>query len=318
MQVKFNGEVSKILTLIGGGPQGTLIGGLEYLVQSDDNTTTVEPDDRYKYIDDLSVLQLVLLSGLLVEYDIRHHVPSDVGTEMKYLPPENYNMQGHLDSISTWTSTNMMKLNEAKCNYLVFTRTKENFTTRLSMNNIVMERTPYTKILGVWISEDLSWDKNCKEICKKAYARLGMITKLKYVGVSRQDLLDIYILFIRTVIEYCSVSFHSSLTQDQTDKLERIQKTCLKVILGDEYEDYESALRISNLDTLSDRRLKRCLDFSLKCLEHPRNKRIFPRNPTYNRRIRKSEPFKVNFANTGAYQKSTVPFCQKLLNEHFQ
>ena len=65
MQVKFNGEVSKILTLIGEGPQGTLIGGLEYLVQSDDNTTTVDPDDRYKYIDDLSVLQLVFLSGLL-------------------------------------------------------------------------------------------------------------------------------------------------------------------------------------------------------------------------------------------------------------
>ena len=128
-------------------------------------------------------------------------------------------------------------------------------------------------------------------ICKKATARLGMITKLKYVGVSKQDLLDIYILFIRSVIEYCSVSFHSSLTQDQTDKLERIKKTCLKVILGEEYEDYESALRISNLDTLSDRRLKRCLDFSLKYLEHPKNKRIFPRNPTYNRRIRKSEPF---------------------------
>ena len=33
MQVKFNGEVSDILTLIGGGPQGALLGGLEYLVQ---------------------------------------------------------------------------------------------------------------------------------------------------------------------------------------------------------------------------------------------------------------------------------------------
>ena len=73
--------MSRILTLIGGGPQGTL----EYLVQSDDNTATVEPDDRYKYIDDLSVLQLVLLSGLLVEYDIRQHVTADVGTDMKYL-----------------------------------------------------------------------------------------------------------------------------------------------------------------------------------------------------------------------------------------
>ena len=49
-----------------------------------------------------------------------------------------------------------------------------------------MERTPFVKILGVWISEDLSWDKNCKEICKKAYKRIGMITKLKYLGVNRE------------------------------------------------------------------------------------------------------------------------------------
>ena len=108
-----------------------------------------------------------------------------------------------------------MKLNEAKCNYLVFTRTKDKFITRSSMNDIVMDRTPFIKILGVWISEDLTWDKNCKEICKKAYARIGMITKLKYVGVNREDLLDIYKLFIRSVIEYCSVAFHSSLTQEQ-------------------------------------------------------------------------------------------------------
>ena len=276
MQVKFNGEVSRILTLIGGGPQGTLLGGLEYLVQSDDNTATVEPDDRYKYIDDLSVLQLVLLSGLLVEYDIRQHVTADVGTDMKYLPPENYNMQGHLDDIATWTDTNLMKLNEAKCNYLVFTRSKEKFATRLSLNDIVMERTPFVKILGVWISEDLSWDKNCKEICKKAYKRIGMITKLKYLGVNREDLLDIYKLFIRSVIEYCSVAFHSSLTQEQSNKLEKVQKTCLKVILDEEYEDYKNALKISNFETLSDQRLKRCLDFSLKCIKHSRNRRIFP------------------------------------------
>ena len=130
-----------------------------------------------------------------------------------------------------------MKLNEAKCNYLIFTRTKENFETRLSINDVVMDRISVTKILGVWISEDLSWDKNCQAICKKAYARLGMITKLKYVGVRREDLLTIYILFIRSVTEYCSVLFHSSLTQGQANKIEKIQKTCLKVILGDDYQD---------------------------------------------------------------------------------
>ena len=51
-----------------------------------------------------------------------------------------------------------------------------------------------------------------------------MLTKLKYAGVRIEDLLDIYILFIRSVTEYCAVVFHSSLTIEQSNKLEMIQK----------------------------------------------------------------------------------------------
>ena len=116
-----------------------------------------------------------------------------------------------------------MKLNEAKCSYMVFTRTKTEFATRLTINNSHMEKVSVQKLLGVWISEDLSWSRNCKEICKKAYSRLSMITKLKYAGVSLEDLLDIYVLFIRSITEYCAVAFHSSLTIEQNDKLEQIK-----------------------------------------------------------------------------------------------
>ena len=47
MKVKFNGELSDFLTLIGGGPQSTLLGQTEYLVQSNDNADSV-PDDESK------------------------------------------------------------------------------------------------------------------------------------------------------------------------------------------------------------------------------------------------------------------------------
>ena len=49
MKVKFNNEMSEFLTLIGGGPQGTLIGGIEYLLQSNDNADVVPPEDRYTW-----------------------------------------------------------------------------------------------------------------------------------------------------------------------------------------------------------------------------------------------------------------------------
>ena len=133
-----------------------------------------------------------------------------------------------------------------------------------------------------------------------------------------EDLLDIYILFIRSVVEYCAVAFHSSLTQQQSNKLERIQKTSLRVILGDMYVDYAAALEMSGLQTLTDRRLKRCLDFSRKCLKHPRNKRLFPLNPSTSEHfVRNKELFHVNFARTNDYKDSSIPFCQRLLNEQY-
>ena len=84
--MKFNGEESDFLTLIGGGPQGTLIGQIMYLVQSNDNANSVDPKDRFKYIDDLSILQIVSLAGLLTSYNFRSHVASDVGIDQLYLP----------------------------------------------------------------------------------------------------------------------------------------------------------------------------------------------------------------------------------------
>ena len=101
----------------------------------------------------------------------------------------------------------------------------------------LLERKGSQKILGVQISDDLSWSRHCQEVCKKANSGMAMISKLEYVGVKIEDLIDIYILYIRSLTEYCSVMFHSSLTVEQSNRLERIQKTCLRVILSDTYID---------------------------------------------------------------------------------
>ena len=226
-------------------------------------------------------------------------------------------MQANLDTIAMWTENNLMQLNEAKCNYMVFSRSHTEFSTRLYINDKKMDRIEVTKLLGLWISEDLSWSKNCKEVCRKAFSRLSMITKLKYAGVRTEDLLDIYILFIRSITEYCAVAFHSSLTQEEANKIEMIQKACLRVILDDMYISYSAALEMTGLQTLYDRRQKRCLDFARKCVLHPINKRLFPLNPeSSDHFLRRREIFKVNFASTSSYKKSAIPFCQRLLNDY--
>ena len=148
---------------------------------------------------------------------------------------------------------------------------------------------------------------------------MTMLTKLKYVGVPTYDLLEIYILYIRSLLEYCSVVWHSTLTVEQSQQIENVQKLCLKVILGHVFTDYESALIHCNLETLYKRRENRCLNFGLKTLLNPTYCDMFPVNPNVldpNYDIRNSEHFLVNKANSESYLKSTIPYIQRMLNSY--
>ena len=109
-----------------------------------------------------------------------------------FLPPTGFKMQSVLDHISEWTKDNLMELNELKSNYIVFSRSKEEFNTRLNLNNNPLERKSAVKILGIWLAEDLSWELNTKQICMKAFSKVPKLSKLKYAGIGRDDLILIY------------------------------------------------------------------------------------------------------------------------------
>ena len=273
---------------------------------------------RFKYVDDLTILELVLFGGLLMEYDFKLHVASDIGIEEHYISADNLETQAHLDDISHWTTENKMKLNEKKSNYMVFTRSNTEFATRLHLNNHTLDRIEEVKLLGVWITTWLDWDKNTREICKKAYARMTMFTKLKYVGVDRTDLIDIYVLYIRSLLEYCSTVWHSTLTEEQSRNVENVQKTCVKIILGGEYNGYEQSLKALGLETLKVRRENKRLSFGLQCLLHPEHSSMFPVNPQLGQSVptRHKEHFKVNKAHSESYRTSTIPYIQRKLNSY--
>ena len=61
--------------------------------------------------------------------------------------------------------------------------------------------------------------------------------------MGRSDLINIYIMHVRSVTEYCSTAFHSSLTSEQEKKLETIQKASLKIILGQNYTSYDDCIK---------------------------------------------------------------------------
>ena len=148
------------------------------------------------------------MGSVLAEYDFIQHIPSDIQGEQRFIPVERLDTQSNLDKISRWTNDNLMRLNESKTTYLVFTRAREQFSTRLTLNQKVIERQSAVKLLGVWLQEDGGWSKNTREMCKKAYAQMSMLTKLKCGGADTEELIHMFKQFVRGSLEYCSVSWH--------------------------------------------------------------------------------------------------------------
>ena len=316
MTVRYNSAWSKWHTLVGGSPQGSWLGQTSYITASDDAADWMEDQDKFKYCDDLSILELIQVGELLVEYDFRSHVASDVAIGNKFIQPTSLQTQHNLNQIATWTSTNLMQLNEKKTQYIIFNRIREEFDSRLSVNEKVIDRVKHIKLLGVWLQEDGGWDKNTQETCKRAYSRIGMLTKLKYAGISKENLILLYKLHIRSCLEYCVVAWHSSLSSQQAAALERCQAVCLRIILQEMYITYESALEMTGIEDLATRREQRCATFSQKCIKHQTNNRLFPLNGLSEApETRRREKYAVNFAYTTTYRNSAVPYCQRVLNQ---
>ena len=144
---------------------------------------------------------------------------------------------------------------------------------------------------------------------------MRLLHKLLEFSVPTEDLITIYVLYIRSILEQACQVWHSSLTLENTTDLERIQKTACKIILQDSYSTYAKALELLSLDSLYDRRQNLCLKFARNCTKTSQVKHMFPFNKNeHSLDTRAKEKYLVTMARTGRLKDSAIPYMQRLLN----
>ena len=115
MYVKWHNHVSHKEHLNGGGPQGSILGNFEYLAQSNDNADCVKCDDRFKFVDDLTVLEKINLLVIgLASHNPHSQIPNDILSNNQIIPAENLETQKIINHIQQWTEDKRMILNEKK------------------------------------------------------------------------------------------------------------------------------------------------------------------------------------------------------------
>ena len=208
-----------------------------------------------------------------------------------------------------------MKLNSKKSKYMVFNFSRKyQFNTRLNINGNLLEQVTSTKLLGLVINDDLTWKENTEMIVKKAYQRMIILHNLFQFNMPIIELLNIYILYIRSLVEQSSVVRNSSITQEECLEIERVQKVALQIIMNENYVTYANALCITGLMTLKERRDHLSQKFAKKCIKNDKSSHMFPLNGPNIFNTRNHETYFVTPARTSRLANSAIPSMQRKLN----
>ena len=144
---------------------------------------------------------------------------------------------------------------------------------------------------------------------------MELLRRLSNFNAPIKDMLHIYVLYIRSILEQSSVIGHSTLTEDDRANLERVQKNAFRNILKYIYISFENSLRTLQMTTLYERWELLLLRYGQKCLKLEQTKHLFPLSQkTHEMKLRKSEPFEVLHSNTERLKCSTVPYIQRMLD----
>ncbi|KAK2565549.1 hypothetical protein P5673_010668 [Acropora cervicornis] len=107
-------------------------------------------------------------------------------------------------------------------------RSQEDLQPLLS-NNLPLETVSCHKGLGLTLWDTLKWMENTNEIITKTSKRLHILRVLKRSGVPSTDLICVYNTLVRSVLEYSSVVWATSLPRSLVDQIQRIQKRAMRI-----------------------------------------------------------------------------------------
>ena len=262
-----------------------------------------------KYVDDLTLAEAINMKSQLNTVPVEARQLPDpfharTGHELR---PENSRVFRNLKKTEEYALKNKMKLNKKKTKLMIFNPgTVRDFMPKFTLEQEELIVVEETMLLGVKLRSDLSisWSGNTEYIVKTANKKLWCLRRLKRLGAKDEDLVDVYCKQVRSLLEHAVPVWHSGLTGENRLDIERVQKSALCIILGQNYRSYRSAMRQLQLETLFTRRNKLCTKFAKKSLKHSKFSKWFkPKTKITVTRLKPTRFCEV-YTRTERFQKS--------------
>ena len=126
----------------------------------------IRPFTFILYINDIVKVSTVLNPVLFADDTSLFHAHTDFDTLIEELNEE-------LQKITTWFHTNKLSLNIKKSNFIIFlSKGKKKYNTdnvKININGNEIKQVNFTKFLGIYIDEHLSWAHHIDYLSKKLH-----------------------------------------------------------------------------------------------------------------------------------------------------
>ena len=144
--------------------------------------------------------------------------------------------------------------------------------------------------------------------------RIWMVYHLRRAGFRKKTLYKLYCVYLRSIIEYCSVAYHAMLTGEQEHELERLHRLAVRVCFGFDLPT-DQIMAEHGIESLRDRRLRRCDAFVRKAIRNPRFAAWFPPREGVRRQLRRRREVQEVRAATSRRFNSPLAFLRRRANE---
>jgi hypothetical protein len=243
-QVTVNGTSSKVVKVISGVPQGSILGPLLFLYYVNDLFKCIGDNDHnlFMYADDAKLVTIV----------------NDIECSQS--------MQDVLNLMNAWSIKWGLRFNPTKCKVMNIARKGSDVIKYdYKINDVSIENVDSFMDLGLKVQHNLQWNLHIEESIKKANKRLGLLKRTLGHNCTLEAKLLAYKSMVRPLLEYCSnVWFCGS--KKLMKNLESVQKRATKFITNNYIIGYKERLLLCNLLPISYRRDYLDLSYVYNCL----------------------------------------------------
>ena len=177
---------------------------------------------------------------------------------------------------------------------------------------LVSGQTNELKLLGFRFGPRPTCTTHIESVRRSFRGRYWLLIHMKQNHFTEAELVKAYTVIVRPVAEYCSVVFHSMMTAQQDEQIERLQSTALRYIYGYGLS-YSKMREMSGLATLRSRRIEACDKFAAKCAASDRFGHWFPCTRT-TRKSRHTLPYREEYARCNRLMNSPLFYMRRRLN----